>query len=97
LDGAGYDAYLRRFAADGTPLDSQDIRVTGTETGTKPLAGIGVDGSGNIVVSWRADRADGSWDLYLRRYGPDGLPLTDPIRVTPASEPTHPWPPGRWR
>jgi YD repeat-containing protein len=50
-----------------------------------------VDAAGDSVVSWRADRADGSWDLYLRRYGPDGAPLTDPIRVTPAAEPTGGW------
>jgi hypothetical protein len=77
---------LRHYDASGQPLESALVPVT-TMQGQRFTNGAGLDGGGNLWVSWHDGATDGSWDLYARRFQPDGTPITDAIRITPTTEP----------
>jgi hypothetical protein len=82
------DIYLRRFAADATPLDAALIPVT-TAAGDQWTNGAGLDGNGNLFISWRDGGWGNNWDLYAREFNSDATPMTDPMRITPHTEQFH--------
>jgi hypothetical protein len=81
------DVFMQRFAADGSPVDSVPVPVTAL-SGEEDLAGAARDAAGNLHVAWHdAGSYYGSFTavpgLYARRFGPDGTPQIDPVRITP--------------
>lgn len=75
--------WARRFGADGTPRDPEDLPVSGAGPGD--LAHYDADvvalPGGGFAVAWETSAPGGS--ILLRRFGPDGAP------VVPAESP-HP-------
>lgn len=45
--------FFRRYAADGTAIDSTDKRANASSTGTQINPGVAIDGTGSIVVLWQ--------------------------------------------
>ena len=60
-----YDAWARRFGADGQPL-TNEFRVNTQAAGVQRLAGTGVDGAGNSAFLLRND--DPVRGFFLKRY-----------------------------
>ena len=54
--------FFRRYAADGTAIDTTDKRANASASGTQINPGVAIDNSGNIVVLWQ----DAS-KLYFQR------------------------------
>lgn len=89
--GAEQGIFIRRFASDGSPVDEASlVNVFGapvndavTSTVSHPHIAILADGS--FVVVWQASGADGVFDydsdIYMQRFGADGVPIGDTSRV----------------
>ncbi|MDH3522856.1 MAG: hypothetical protein OES32_04655 [Acidobacteriota bacterium] len=73
-DSDGTSVQVRRFAADGAPLDPAEVQVNTFTTGPQRAAAVGARPDGSFVVSW-ASGAVGSEDILARRFAADGTPL----------------------
>jgi hypothetical protein len=81
-DGRDGGVFARCFDSDGTPT-CDEFQVNSTTAGVDnwfPAVGIGP--SGDVVVVWVAEQADGC-DLVAKLYDRQGLALTDEFRVSP--------------
>ncbi len=77
LPNGDWDIYARNYDAGGHALDN-DYRVNDTTAGDQQNAGIAMDNSGRIVISWTSDSQTGSGkDIYARQYDADGS--TEPV------------------
>ncbi len=79
--GGGDAVYLRRFAADGTPLGAS-LRVSepaGSAAQNQPAAAAAPDGG--WWVAW-ADRRAGDADIYAQRLDRGGSPVGGNFRVS---------------
>lgn len=50
-----------------------------------------MDGNGNYVIAWEGD-VGGYSEIFLRRFSPDGTPLSAPIQVSGTSPANKSWP-----
>ena len=72
-------ALLRRFGADGTPLHNERD-ADGPFHGDDPF--IVSDAAGGLVMSFEDIVTEADYvDTFVRRFGPDGTPLGDPVRA----------------
>ena len=54
-DGNGEGVYLRRFEADGTAIDTSDIRVNESNTqGDQNNVAVAVNSQGEMVITWQS-------------------------------------------
>jgi VCBS repeat-containing protein/predicted outer membrane repeat protein len=60
--GDSSGVFFRRYAANGTAIDTTDKRANVSSTGTQINPGVAIDGTGNVVVLWQ-DTAK----LYFQR------------------------------
>jgi VCBS repeat-containing protein/parallel beta-helix repeat protein len=60
--GDSSGVFFRRYAANGTAIDTTDKRANASSIGTQINPGVAIDGTGNIVVLWQ-DTAK----LYFQR------------------------------
>jgi len=68
------DIYAQKYNSSGTPLGS-NFKVNDDGSNQGPLRpAIGVDISGNFVITWD-DYRNGNWDIYAQRYNSTGVPL----------------------
>lgn len=71
-DGDSYGIFLRRFGADGLPLDDNDIRVNTTTSGDQASVAITALGAGRFFVTWTSDGQDGDDSgVYGKLYDSD--------------------------
>jgi hypothetical protein len=69
---------MRRFRADGTPLDPADIQVNTYTTGNQITCGVAADAQGNFVVAWENSGSYQGYSIQARRFAASGMPL-DPV------------------
>jgi hypothetical protein len=70
-----WDIYARRYSSLGSPLGNS-FKVNCNSVSTKQYdPAIAMDGSGNLIITW-TDTTSGDWDIYARRYNPQGSPDT---------------------
>lgn len=50
--------YMRRFNADGTAIDANDVRVNTTTAGEQIQPSVAVNSTGQIVIAWQDDNGD---------------------------------------
>lgn len=67
--------FMRRFAADGTPLTSE-LPVNTTTRNVQERAQIAMADDGSFAVTWYSDG-----DVVVRLFNPDGSPRSDEIDV----------------
>ncbi len=79
-DGSSGGIYGQRFDTNGGTLGSE-FRINVTTAENQKTPDIGMDPSGNLVVSWASTDADGYEDIYARRYNSSGVPLTGEFLV----------------
>lgn len=82
-DGSAFGVHAQRFSANGGAVGGE-FRVNETTAGNQALAGIAALPDGGWVVTWMSELA-GAWpedrDIYVRRYGSDGKPLSGEMLV----------------
>lgn len=80
VDGDGYGVYAQRYAADGTPLDS-NFRVNSTivRDQTRPAVAMAADGS--FIIVWQSMSSDGFLDILAQRYSAGGATIGDELLV----------------
>jgi hypothetical protein len=82
LDGSGRGIFLRRFAADGSPLDAEDAQVNTTTAENQESVSIALAADGSLALAWQSQGQDGDgFGIVARRLGPDGGPLGPEILV----------------
>ncbi|MFH0945274.1 MAG: hypothetical protein V2A76_08760, partial [Planctomycetota bacterium] len=88
-DGDGWGIYARLFDSSGIAKGPQFL-VTNTTAGDQRDPQVTCDYVGNFVVTWESN-ASGDFDLYLRRFGRNGSPLSTEMRVhtNTAGDQTH--------
>ena len=80
-NGITNDIYMQIYNSSGTPVGS-NIRVNDDAAYlyTHSQPSVGIDGSGNIIVTWY-DNRDGNYHIYLQRYYAGGSKNGANIRV----------------
>jgi hypothetical protein len=66
-----WGVYGQRFNKQGGAVDGEFL-VNQTVDGQRLYSRVGVDRAGNFVVVWEGQSADGSYDIYARRYNASG-------------------------
>ncbi len=83
-DTSEYSAQMRRFAADGAPLDPVEFQLNTFTTLDQDDSTVAVNPDGTIVVVFESDGSAGTDSdansVQLRRYDTDGTPL-DPTEM----------------
>ncbi|MFO0905951.1 MAG: calcium-binding protein [Pirellulales bacterium] len=72
--GDGYDIFAQSFDALGGSLGAPFI-VNTTLAGDQGAPAIAMDEAGDFVVVWQGDVADGSTDIFARRFDSTGTPV----------------------
>ncbi|MFM2053708.1 MAG: hypothetical protein RL456_1745, partial [Pseudomonadota bacterium] len=74
---AGSSVYVRRFGADGTPVDPVERLVVNGTTGSGETApALAMRADGGYVVAWTSGRY-----VHWRGFGADGQPLHDAVQA----------------
>ena len=75
-DGSAYGIFTRRYQADGTALDANDVQVNTHTTSNQLAPSVAMDADGDFVVAWQSNGQDGSsYGIFARRYQADGTAL----------------------
>ena len=81
--GTRYDVFGQRLGASGAPVGAE-FRVNTAADQSHQSPRVAVLPGGAFVVAWstgQIDRGDEFSDVFLRRFGPDGAPLSGDERV----------------
>jgi hypothetical protein len=70
-DGSGWGVCARRYAPAAIPQGNEYL-VNTTTTGDQTYSAVGIDATGDSVVSWSSNQI-GSWATYARRYNCSGV------------------------
>jgi len=74
--------YAQRYSAAGE-VRGGEFRVHEWGTGIQEDASVAMDADGNFIVVWHDFRVgNGSYDIYARRFGADGVALEGEFRVS---------------
>ncbi|WP_202969900.1 Ig-like domain-containing protein, partial [Endozoicomonas atrinae] len=76
-NGGQGDLYMRRYDADGTPRDAQEIQIT-TSSVDQEYPAITVLNDGNIALAWREDGGT----IHSQRVDSQGNTISSPIPLT---------------
>ena len=77
-DDSEESVQARRFAADGIPLDANELQVNVFTPGPQHLPAVAAGPRGGFVVTWDSDYGTGTdpfLSIQARRFGADGAPL----------------------
>ena len=75
-DGSNFGVFARRFQADGTALDANDVPINIFTTNNQTRPSVAMAADGDFVVAWHSRYQDGSsYGIYARRYQADGTAL----------------------
>jgi len=79
-DGDYDGIFARRYRSSGVPLGPQ-FRVNETTADVQYGPAVGADAAGNFVVVWESFNGSNEWDVFGRRFSPDGTPRGPEFRV----------------
>jgi len=83
IPGSGSDIFARRFDSAALPL-SAEFKVNPTISASQVNPDIGMNGSGNFLVTWQSVHLDGySWGIYGSEYDSTGnvIPGKEEFRI----------------
>ena len=83
----GIGVYARRYATDGTPIDTEF--PVGTQE-NRSGGSVGMDSSGNFVIAWYT--SGGDENVYAQRYANDGSPIGTEFQVNTYAAGDQFWP-----
>jgi len=83
--------FMRRFLANGTPVDVGDVQVNADTIGIKLVPMLSTFADNRIVVAWKSRSTDPSHaGIFARVYGTNGLPTTaNDIALSTEPYPTY--------
>ena len=87
-DGDGCGVYLQRYGADGWETGGE-VKVAQTTDGDQRGPAIAAVSDGGWVVAWEGADAEGSTDIFLRRYLAGGDPLGGEVTVNTSTAGTQ--------
>ena len=91
-DGDGEGVFGQRFDAATKKL-GPEFQVNSVTEGDQKYPGVAPLSNGGFAVVWEGENPDGdSWDVYLRRFGPDGKPLAEETMVNKYDRDGQRWP-----
>ncbi|NJR64807.1 MAG: hypothetical protein HC772_04960 [Leptolyngbyaceae cyanobacterium CRU_2_3] len=77
--GSGNGVFIKRYSAQGIPLEDQQIQVNTTTLGDQYFSSVAADQNGNLAVVWTSEEQDTSeGGVYAQRFT-----STDNINVAP--------------
>jgi hypothetical protein len=80
-DGASYDIYGQRYAADGSPAGGE-FQVNTRTANDQFSSSVAALADGGFVISWSSLGQDGdSSGMYGQRYAADGTPVGSEFRI----------------
>ncbi|MFN8578623.1 MAG: hypothetical protein U0354_17485 [Candidatus Sericytochromatia bacterium] len=80
-DGDDYGIFAQRYNSDGTPNGSE-FQVNTYNTAMQYQPKVGIDDSGNFVVTWSSYTGNSSSsDIFAQRYNSDGTPNGSEFQV----------------
>jgi hypothetical protein len=81
-DGDEVGVFMRRFTAAGVAIDAIETQINQYNALNQQGPAIGMNASGEYVVTWSSDNQDGSaTGIYARRYSPAGVALANEFLV----------------
>ncbi|MEM7152893.1 MAG: hypothetical protein AAF799_08620 [Myxococcota bacterium] len=92
-DGDGVGVFMRRFIAVGIPLTAEDEQVNDFTALDQQGPAIGMNQSGEFVITWTSDDQDGSsTGVYAHSYDSLGAPFGPefPVNTTTAGAQNNP-------
>jgi hypothetical protein len=92
-DGNGVGVYQRRFTAGGAAIGASETLVNQFTNLNQQGPAIGMNASGEYVITWSSDNQDGnSTGVYARRYSPAGAALANEflVNITTAGAQNNP-------
>ncbi len=87
-DAGGEDIYLRRYAADGTPL-SGEIKINTYTESRQVYPVVALKDDGSFIVIWESFHGNNDWRVAGRVFDASGNPITDEFdvnQITPVGE-----------
>lgn len=79
-DGDGDGIFARRYRSSGVPLGPEFL-VNQTTANVQYGPAVGADANGNFVVVWESYSGLNTWDVFGRRFRPDGTPIGPEFQV----------------
>ncbi|MBI4648488.1 MAG: hypothetical protein HY738_18380, partial [Bacteroidia bacterium] len=74
-DGSSYGIYAQQYDNSGSPVGSE-FRVNTYTVNAQANPSVGIDNSGNFVITWDSDVQDGiNTGIYAQRYNKSGIPI----------------------
>ncbi len=92
----GHVPFVRRYAADGTPLDAIEFEVDLTPSLTSTHPTVAYTASGDFVVAWEVQSAVLDSDVFAQRFSAAGEKIGTRLRVNSQSNGSQGWPPSLW-
>jgi hypothetical protein len=81
-DGNYVGIFARKYNSSGVPQSTTEFQVNTYTTNWQMFSAVGMDNSGDFVISWSSRYQDGdSWGVYAQRYNSDGLPAGTEFQV----------------
>ncbi len=74
--GRSNEIIARRLSLDGAIGDSEEFQLNVTSEGNQTEPDVAADGRGGFLVVWQGPGPDEE-DIFLRRFDPNGQPLSD--------------------
>jgi hypothetical protein len=74
-----FDVYFQRYDARGNPVGGA-VRANTVHAGSQVRPEVGMDGAGNIIVSWNGNGPGDPDGVFVRRFNADGSPR-DPQEI----------------
>ncbi|MEQ1826853.1 MAG: hypothetical protein ABL921_12940 [Pirellula sp.] len=90
---SGHVTYARRFKADGTPLDNEQIAINMTTSPNPTLPSVAMNAVGDFVVAWQANISTDGYEVYAQRFTSAGLRTGSLIRANSQSPAGTQWTP----
>ena len=84
-----FDVVIRFYAPDGRSPLGPEIRVHAGRAGDQILTDLAFAADGSFAVLWTHHQAPGTYQVYWRRFAPDGRPLGPEARAHGPIERDH--------
>lgn len=84
---SGLGVFGQLLDAQGAPMGGRFLVNENIKLGNQGAPAVARAPSGEFVIAWQSEVADGSYDIFARRYAADGTPAGGVFQVNPASTP----------
>lgn len=76
-----WNIYAHRFYANGQP-NGDAFKVSNAPANQEVHSQVAIADNGSFAITWEKQRADGSYSIYAKRYGKDGIAIGEESLVS---------------